>query len=150
MQQQQANPHLTMKILWAALAATQLMLVFVATIQQPPAQPLDDTMRFALMAVAGGTLFLAFVLPQMFGKQLRAGFEKQGRAVDGIPLPEIAQKAIVPFIIRCALLDSVTVMGFLLSFMSGDMTYVMAFAAIALVGFALTFPSERNVRGLLG
>lgn len=148
---QQQNPHLVMKILWAALAGTQLLLVFIANMQPRPVDPVfTDTIKYTLMMVAVGTLFAAFALPMFLGKSVRANLEKQGKSVDAMPLEQVAQKAIVPFILRCAFLDSVTIMGFLLSFMSGDMTYVFGFAAVALVGFALSFPSERNVRGFLG
>ncbi len=149
---QQQNPHMVMKILWAALAATQFLLIFVCLntptpVKDPAANA--EMMKYMLTAFAFGSLVMSYILPKMILKSIGTKLESGGQPIDSAPLEKFIQKMLPAMIVRWALLDSVTVTGFVLSFTSGDHAYVMAFAAVALVGFALTFPSERHLRGVL-
>ncbi|MES2964856.1 MAG: hypothetical protein V4760_13275 [Bdellovibrionota bacterium] len=150
--QPQQNPELVLKILWGALAMAQFMLVFVSsTILTTPPDPaaFTDIVKYMFLAMAAGALVMAFVLPNFLSMQIRTRIEKEGRSIDSMEVRELAPRATVPFIMRLALLESVTLMGMMLTLQSGDQSYVMALAAVALVGFAVSFPSERNIRGIL-
>ena len=97
--------------------------------------------------VAGSSLFLSWVLPKMMAKPVKDQLLKEGRTGDGAPLATLAPKAFVPFLVRWVLLDGVTVIGMTTTILTGRTEFLYAFAAVALVGFALAFPSERNIRG---
>jgi hypothetical protein len=52
----------------------------------------------------------------------------------------------VPWIVRLALLESVTVMGYMIAFLKHDPGKIAPFLLISVIGFLLSFPSEDKVQ----
>jgi hypothetical protein len=151
MSKQPQNQLLTLKILWAALAMAQLMFIFLAKTMAPNPNPPEnfETMRLALTSFAVVSIVMSFVMSKFGAKMARASLTKRGVNVESADIATLVQPLMVAHILRWALLESASLNGFLLSLFSNDPTYVMAFAAVSLLGFALTFPSERALRSMV-
>lgn len=146
-QNQPATQLPTIRIIWFALLAAQFSFIFIAYTTPPPAESADlEMIRLVLGFTAMGSFALSFVIPKIFLQNSMRAVRAQGLSPDSMDLAPVLPKILPALIVRYALLESVTLNGFLLSFLSGDDRYVVAFAAIALVGFAISYPSERYVR----
>lgn len=159
------NPLATLLILWAAMLSTQAIFILIARTATSGSQPsnpdsLTNTIPDYSAPAATGTLpipmfvalaavsvLLAYFLPKLIAKAQIAKLKQEGGT---IPLEKIIPIAVTTKVIRWAMLESVTLYGLILSLTNADPNLILPFAAVALVGFALSFPSEKGIRGALG
>lgn len=151
------NPAFVLLILWAAMLATQAVFVFVARtatsgalsapdqVAMGPARGSLSVPMFAGLAIV--SLLLAIFLPKLLMKPQIAKLEQTGGPV---PIEKLVPIAVTGKIIRWAMLESITIYGLMLALFNADPNIILPFAAVALIGFALTFPSEKSIRGFLG
>ena len=135
-----------MKIIWFALLLSNLMLVFVAsTILRPGEAPAEIgflRVIFGMIALINATL--AFVLPKIF---LRIQSKRMPIDPSG-PLEKIVVQVGTGLVIRLALLESVTLMGFVLATVSHNLPSMFPFAGFAIFGVLANYPTESKVRDL--
>ena len=159
MQQRKFNPLATLQILWAAMLGTQGIMVLIsqtATVsplanspsaidsQLGPAAGSLPVSLFVLLAMF--SLGLAIFLPKLLIKQkvLRVQNEPGQTALE-----KLVPIAVTAKVIRWAMLESITVYGLILSLVNGNPYLIYPFAAVSLIGFAMTFPNEKAIRNAL-
>ncbi len=141
-------------ILWGALLMSQAMIVIVSQtamtrppeapdLNQPAASAVGHLPDWYFMVGALGALVLSFVIPKILSKNAKPAFDQQGQVTR-----ESMQKILPTWIIRWALLETVTLFGFLNSMLSSRPTAIYPYAGAALIGFLLAFPSESKLRAL--
>lgn len=157
-----ANPLTVLLILWAAMMSTQAIFVIIARTATlggqasvAPAVASDAAAApgvyglpvpmFAGLAVI--SVLMAVFLPKLL---VKAQVSKLGQTGERVSLEKLAPIATTMMIVRWALLESVTLYGLILSLTNADPNLILPFAAVALIGFALTFPSESGMRKALG
>lgn len=148
-------------ILWAALLASQGMIVIVSqtVMNQPrpgapeispgiaaPASTLEATgMPVWYLAVVAGVILLgAIFIPRLLAKASTKRLSDRNAS-----LSEIAPKVLPLWILRWALLEAVTMLGFVASVLYARPDYILPFATVAAIGFILTFPTEQKIRATL-
>lgn len=139
-----------MKIIWGALLVSLILYVVISLMKLPSGQSLNlagltdftDPLRVPLIMAAFMSLMLAVMVPKI----LLTAIKKKRTAREPLELPEMARLFYVPFIIRLALLESVTLYGFVLVQTKNDPAQILPFFAASLLGFLLNFPSESNIR----
>lgn len=115
---------------------------------QAPASLLAATVPQYVFALAA-LLFVAaaYFLPRLLMGSVRKQLASQGEEPT---FRQITDKVLIIWILRWAMIEAVTMMGFAASMMYADPAAIYPFAAVSLIGFALTVPSEQKVRsGLL-
>jgi hypothetical protein len=133
---------LTMQILWLAFCSTMGAITFMCfqlhgaflTVQIPR----PELYVFGVMALAA--FVMSFMLPHLLLRLTRK--QRQGLS------PDAQLRAyFVPFILRIALLESVVLMGFLLSMISRE-NRVLPFAITAFLGLVFIFPTQDRVASI--
>ena len=141
-------------MIWGSLLAGQGMVVLVsqtavgpnaltAPDQTLPASSLGHVNPMIFMIAAGAMLLVAALLPQLLLKQVKStSYDFQNQ--DDI---RNAMKKVLPiWIVRWAMLESVTLMGFVNSMLNNDPSAIYPYAAVAAFGFIVTFPTEAKLR----
>lgn len=137
---------LTVRILWGALLFSSLLygfaLYFVISQQGDEyASPMDPQLLKGLGLAAAISLITAIMLPRLLWSKINVG--------QGVRAPMITEEMVMPhlqsfftpFIIRLALIESVAMFGFAMSFLSRDMNYYYALEAVAVMAMLANFPS---------
>lgn len=155
------NPLVTLQVLWAAMLATQAIFVLISqTATTSPVSTAGETSAAVALEPAVGSLpvslfvllaFVSLALAVFLPKLLVKAKVLQLRPEAGqTPLEQLIPIAVTAKIIRWAMLESITVYGLILSLVNGNPYYIYPFAAVSLIGFAMTFPNEKAIRTALG
>ena len=130
-------------ILWAAILWSCVVFVGVATFQvKGPFFSLDAFLNegpisfyYILIAL---TLFVsAFKIPNIMFKGTRVE--------PGTPMEDLEKKYFVPFVVRIALFEACTLLGFALS-ITTQKNLVLPFFILSIIGFLMNIPSRNKVR----
>jgi F0F1-type ATP synthase membrane subunit c/vacuolar-type H+-ATPase subunit K len=138
-----------MQIVWGALLASVLLYVGLGFFMFPRELPLRlDTLadfsvplKIPFIGTSGMALAMSTVLPKI----LLGAVVKKRVSKRPLEMPEMAQLFFVPLVIRLALLESVTLYGFVLVQTQRDPVQALPFALVTLAGFSLHFPSEARI-----
>jgi hypothetical protein len=145
-QSQQPAPIFQALVIWGSLLASQGMIVLVSqtamtrtpsapdlTGARPPASAVGHIPSSFFFIAAGVSLILAFVIPNLLLKRQKV----------------LTVKKVLPiWLVRWALLESVTLFGFLNAMLNANPQAIYPFAGASLIGFVLSFPSERKLAAL--
>jgi hypothetical protein len=141
------NRLFTMKIIWGALLASIFIYGIVAWMKAQNAPVPGESPKEILFAVSCAAVtcaLAAFIVPKLIFKNSPAGKNPPAQFMDMLA-------SIFPaLIIRLALTESVAICGFILTFQSGKIEYFLLFAAPAVLMYLISFPSEANLRKLVG
>jgi NADH:ubiquinone oxidoreductase subunit 6 (subunit J) len=126
------------KLIFLAIATFALVITglgFVRTHESVNPGFESPVLYMVFVGLAFLSLTLGWILPQ----RLRNGLN---------PVPPngddtLEKRYVTLFIIRFALFDFVTILGFILSTVTNDFVWVALFTAVALICMSLSFPSER-------
>lgn len=133
-------------MIWAALLMSQGMIVLVSqtAVVRPlsaPDQPAPSSLGAIdpriFIAIGVAAALLAFVIPRVLVSQMR----RTGSQPD-------LKKVLSIWIVRWTMLEAVTLMGFVSSMLNNDPAAIYPFAGVALIGFALTFPTDQKARSV--
>ena len=148
-------------ILWASLLASQSMIVLVAqtAITHPVITSGSEAPASAFAAqgvplevfgvIAAVFAAAAYFVPRLMLRELAASFRAQPNSLSNVELKDLTEKVLPAWIVRWVLLEAVTLVGFTASILYALPTAIYPFAAVSLVAFALTFPSEEKIRSQL-
>ena len=152
-QRPQPPPMLQALIMWGALLASQGMIVLVsqtamtrtptapdAAVIQAPASAMGAIPEWMFIVAAVVSLALAYAVPKLLTKP-QPTFDSSGAVT-----AESMRRILPIWLVRWALLESVTLFGFLDSMLNANPRAIYPFAGAALIGFILSFPSERKLR----
>lgn len=126
-----------MKIIWVAFTVTILLFGFVLQMSEAPAASSDTTIfqaAFGLMALMCAAL--ALWLPMVI-------YTNNKKTANAEVPPYY-----IPWILRMVLFDQVAVAGFVLAFMTGQDSSYWPFAAVTLVAYGLSYPSENRLKAI--
>jgi hypothetical protein len=138
-----------MKVIWGALLASVTLYIAIGFLMFPRELPLrldtladfSDPMKIPFALTSLMSLAMSAVLPKI----LLTAVVKKRAPRKPLEMPEMAQFFFVPLIIRLALLESVTLYGFVLVQIHRDPVQIFPFALVTLGGFLLSFPSEQKI-----
>lgn len=151
-------PAIQILVIWGAFLASQGMIVLVSQtamtglpsapdrieelpVSMPPAaSAIGHIPEWIFYAAAGVSLLMAFAIPRLLLKRVKPGFGADGRLAG-----ETARKTLSAWIVRWILLEAITLIGFLDAMLSAEPSAIYPFAGVALVGFLLSYPSERKI-----
>jgi hypothetical protein len=160
-------PAFQSALIWAALLMSQGMVVIISQTavtkplsapDQPPASSIGAIDPKIFMVIAGVLLISAFLIPRLLFAAARKRLQDPSRARSApapgalstafgeLSMQEIMQSVFVVWIVRWALLESITMIGFVSSMLSAQPVVIYPFAAVSFIGFALTFPTEEKIR----
>jgi cytochrome bd-type quinol oxidase subunit 2 len=148
------NPSVqVMKIIWGALLVALLVYVGISFTMLSGGQPpnwagladFSDPLRIPLITTGFISLAMSATLPKI----MLVAQKRKRKSAQPMEMREMANLFFVPLIIRLALLESVTLYGFVLVQMKKDPAQIVPFAAVSIVGFLLAFPSEEKIRTTL-
>ncbi len=144
---------MTMRILWAALLVSQgiYLGLVVGQVIPPPEEPPEPVLLTGLSAAAMFSAVLSILLPRMFYRQALAGpqfahAEGMAQGPDGV-LGVALRLAFAPFIIGCALAESVAIYGLILGLIGFSLLTVAPFFAAGAMLMLVQFPTEGRFRG---
>lgn len=129
---------LTLRILWAAITSSTLVLLLVLTITERPPQTLNPIMVPAFAVCALACIGAGIMLPRIALKQPSHGVR--------MAIARLNSGAILGL----ALTESVAIFGFVLGFLGFAPLQFMPFFAVAWVIFLLRFPRATHPLGALG
>ncbi len=129
------------RIIWIALVASLVVYVVIAFVADVPPNPnapvaiLLPVLVFLSIGVAAGTL--------LFRRSALAGPIQSGKLDP--TTPEGAARALPVFMVNLVLSESVGIYGLVLSFLSGDPLFTLAFSGAALVLLFLHRPTAPDL-----
>jgi len=132
---------LIQKVIWLAMVASVFIYgaVLYVVVQQNlglPANPIFADIQYIVYALAVGAIGMAVAFPQMIKKltaREKAPVQRQNELH-------------VQFILRLVFLEAAALFGFILSFLSYDLTHYFLLASAALVGMLMLFPRAAKVK----
>lgn len=139
------------RLIWAALVFSNLMygLVLVTQFKDQLAAPFPSThiLVFPLMVIALMALAIAMILPKALFMKAKAKFD-----ASAVPPTDqqIMQSFFAPWIIRMALLESISIYGFLLAMMTQAPIAFVPFGALSILTQLSQYPTPQRVRDMLG
>lgn len=159
------------RILWAAFVFSQVIYVVVAFAIVPPRGAVSmsegalkelaveggaagqSTLTwhpYALMALA--TLIASYFIPRVILASAKTQMPnlKPNHAMLEVPLAAVLKAAFTPFLIRIALIESISIFGLAASFVLRTPELGAYFTAVSLTAMAMNFPTEGGMRGMLG
>lgn len=144
---QNSSSFLTYKIIWGALLMVHVILGVVLNLQlskvdMPPME--NPTIIPMLGGIGLMNAILSFLLPKLLLRQQSAQQEVNPS------LERLMQKYSAPFVLRLALIESVTLMGFSSAYLSRDINHFYPFFAVGVVLHLLAFPTEEKMKKALG
>jgi hypothetical protein len=138
----QASPQMTLKIIWGALLSSHFMYVYVLrmVIEIDSEKGLENPILLpALSSAALMTYALGFFLPKIL-------LNNEKKAGTNLSQEDMANKFLVPMIIRLALFEGAALMGFGLSFIAKEYSYYLVLLSVNVVLFLLNFPSDQKIK----
>jgi hypothetical protein len=155
------QPMRVIRILWAALTFSNVLLGVVAAFQVPPrGAVLDSQTTILLFACAAGGAVASFVVPRIvLAQALRKVrvevYPADSPAPPGTPPGRFAQPeqaarrafalAFQPFILSMALSETVSLIGLCIRVTGGSLTTALALVAIGTTLAAWRFPSPTRL-----
>lgn len=163
---------LTPRILWAALLFSQVlyfgMLAAPGLLPRPPVPP-EPAMFYGLAGASVVVAALSWVLPALLWRSAaartnvetkpiesparsaayRADVGPRGFADREAALTLALQRGFTPFIVGCALNESVSLFGFVLGFVGYPLLWVLPFFLVSWLMMLPRFPTERGFLGPL-
>lgn len=147
-------PLLQAMLVWGILLASQGMIVLVSqTAVVKPLSPPDQVAPASALGTLNPQLFMivaaivalaAFLLPRVLLQSIRRHFMANPPAE--VVSREVMARVLPVWIVRWALLESITLLGFVVSMLNNDPPTIYPFAGAALVGFVLSLPNEQKLR----
>ncbi len=144
-------------LVWGVLLASQGMIVLVSQTavvkplsppdQVAPASALGALNPHVFMMIAAIIALAAFALPRFLLQSIRRHFVANP-PVEVISR-EVMTRVLPVWIVRWALLESITLLGFVVSMLNNDPPAIYPFAGAALVGFVLSLPNEQKLRAVV-
>lgn len=139
------NQIKTLQIISGAFLSTPLILIFVATqVARDSSSTLDPMIVNVLGIVAGVNLLLSMALPSFVMKMQQTG--------DSKPLPgapknwrKAASRYTLVIILGHAIRESAVILGFVIGFMTGDLSWLYGIAAAFFVLTILSWPKESSL-----
>ncbi len=147
-----SNQILRAKIIWGALLFSQVIYGFLAfTTAQgyTPSEgetltPFHQNILFKPLAFfALVTFVLSFVIPKFIFKTTNPQSKNENTNFSITPY-------FTPCILLLALLESVALCGFVISFMTHDFQAYPSFAVFSVIGFLASFPNQENLLKIAG
>ena len=138
-------------VIWLALTAAPVIYTFVAFLLRPGPLTLSlpdfgNQLELLLTLVALAAAFAGFIVPVLVARMMR-GPEESAPAAGSTPATD-AQRAGAEntvMIIRCALFESVAIMGFIMVTLGAPASRVVPFAALSLALLLLHFPTRERL-----
>jgi hypothetical protein len=145
-------PTFTPMIIWGALLMSQLMYVMVALqvsnrVNPNAAATTADpgVLKFPLSLAALAAFTAAIFIPRIL---LKSSANRLN--TDNAPLKDLMKAFMPPFIVRLALFEGVTLLGFVLVIAGREpLITMLPFLGASMIGFILNFPNEAKVRNML-
>ncbi len=140
------SPLLSLQIVWAALLLSLGMYVVLSFVlaksraagELPAPLPV---MQLAFGLISLSSLAVAFVLSRKLFQQAIGKEDPANLTID-----KLTRLAFTPWIIRMAMTESVGILGFLLSFLTGEPSSGMPFLAISALVMLTHLPNEKALR----
>ncbi len=140
----------TLKILWLGLLVSQLSFLAALYYVLQTKEPLDVGEEFVYgFAVAALVIFaLSFFVPKFVLKATKAEFLRQRGLQDSkqVSDDDLLKNFFAPFVLRMALLEAVTLMGFGLAYTTGKFEHFLLFFAVGVTFHFTFFPSLQKVK----
>lgn len=143
----------TVQLFWVALFAAVLVYGAIAWLVagesvSPVGQRLEDWLRnpvaLALYLLGVADFILAFVIPRMIPRlRPRAEAPAPTAAPSAFAIPHEVTTALI---VRYAMLETAAILGLVAALLLRDWRLYLGLGGLSLVGFLLSFPSERLVR----
>ncbi len=148
---QSNSPFFAPKIVWFALVLSQFLYVFIAAqnggewdLSSVGIGPdFTDQTQGTLAIVAFGNFVLAWIIPEFVLKSIRP------KLAANLSPQAVLRSAFAPLIMRLAILESVTLLGFVIAYLSHQPAKILPFMALSLTGFIKCFPTEDRMRSFL-
>ena len=142
---------LILKIIWAALFFSLFVYggtIFykISTSGSSPGE-VKPIIAQALSSMAIFCLLLAVFLPRYFIKQEKIKLNLTSSTP--INLEGILEGFAPYLVLRFVLLESVTIFGFVLAFLSDNISYYLPFLAISVLGYIMNFPTEEKIKNMI-
>jgi hypothetical protein len=138
---------MTLKIIWVALFFSLFMYAVMLTGPAGGGNPFSfgfpdfsNPFEMAVTVAVLPPLLLAVVIPNFLIKA------QKSKVTPETTIAEIYRLAHVPWVIRLALIESVTVTGFAIAVMKHNPGKIVPFLIISVIGFLLSFPSDDKVQ----
>ena len=139
------------RLIWAALLASNLMYALVLFVQFKDLIsnpfPSSDPLLFPLMAISTMALAIAMILP-------KALFLRAKVKLDAGPQPPSDQQLMTnfftPWVIRMAMLESISIYGFVLAMKSQAPIAFVPFGALSILTQVSQYPTPQRMRDMLG
>lgn len=127
-----------------AIAASVLIYVVIAWLIAPTLGPTGmEPQTTRLIAVIFGVLSIGHLIAA------RTFFSSRLRSAATLPLPEQRLESYrIGFIIAFALREAIAIYGLALSFLSGDVIWVVVFGAVSLMSMLLDWPRRSDIERL--
>ena len=112
---------------------------------------LGNPQQLVMVAMAIIVFVLSWVMPMFLLK--KTNFKKEGipsLSSEPLSVPDLIKKTFVPLILRFAMLESVSLFGFILATQSQTPAKMLPFLALSVLSYFRSFPSEVYLRKLAG
>ncbi len=151
-----SSPMIQATMIWSSFMVSQALIVLVSqtamsrTMSPPdqvvPASAAGAVHPIIFVGLAMGAAAAAVLVPKQ-----TLTLAKKNMAVEGLEtsLREIAKRVLPASIVRWMLIEMIVLVGFLFSMLSAQPSAIYPFAAASLLGFILTFPTEKKFRAFL-
>jgi hypothetical protein len=128
------------KIIWFVLLMVQFVYAFVTHINHGEFLVSVESaeMGFLFIVLASMSFLMSFALPASLLKNVLAG-----------SFSEAVQRFFVPHVLRLIMLETVVIFGMVLSF-SNEKNYILPFLVFSVLGFLLSYPSDRRIKKSTG
>lgn len=135
-----------MKIVWVALLGTHVMLLVLTHVLLPPMEGVTESFNPQIfMGLAGLMLVLSRFLPRFLVKGALTNTSTTATMTEYDPTAISRTQAgaiYVSFIIQLALLESISLMGFVLGRTQGRLDLQRVFAAVAILSVLAAYPKS--------
>lgn len=145
---QQAAP--IPRLIWAALVISNFIYAAVLFFQfgaSSASFPSGHPLLVPLMVISSMALAISMVLPKAFFLRAKQRLDQAGRPASE---EELQAAFFAPWIIRMAMLESVSLYGFVLAMVTQSPVAFVPFGAVAVLTQLSQYPSPQRIRDLLG
>lgn len=142
---------MTIRIIWGGLLGAQIVyataLRFVLSTSGPLEGFVNEFILPLFSTVGLINCFIAVYFPRYLLSIEKAKLLKiPGSGAKNIDINELVNFYRTPFIIRMALFESVTLLGFGVSFVNKNFELMIPFISVSVAAFILIFPTEEKIR----
>jgi hypothetical protein len=139
------------RLVWAVLAISNLIYAVVLLTQFGGLSapfPSGHPLLVPLMVISSMALAISMVLPKAFFIRAKQRLDQAGTSVP--TEAELQAAFFAPWVIRMAMLESISVYGFVLAMVTQAPVAFLPFGAVALLTQLSQYPSPQRIRGMLG